>query len=140
MSNDNWFGVEPPRDAAGKVIPLDTEILYGNNGLPFYISDFRYSTNEKEWFANGRYARSENCWYCETNDFLLIPSDSWEKLEEDALKDPCRYFRMFEDQSVSCTACPHGPWATDRTCGENMRLDMIERAKKLAGVEEQEGE
>lgn len=68
------------------------------------------------------------------------PADSWEKLEEDALKNPCHYFGMFDDQSTSCTACPHGPLATDRTCGENMRLDLIKRAKRLAGIEEQEGE
>lgn len=24
MSNDNWFGIEPQRDADGKVIPLDS--------------------------------------------------------------------------------------------------------------------
>ena len=63
------------------------------------------------------------------------PPDSWEKLEEDALKNPCRYFGMSEDQNASCKTCPHGPWATDRICGENMRLDLIERAKKLAGIE-----
>lgn len=72
--------------------------------------------------------------------FKPEPADSWEKLEEDALKNPCRYFGMFDDQSTSCTACPHGPWATDRICGENMRLDLIKRAKRLAGIEEQEGE
>lgn len=72
--------------------------------------------------------------------FKPEPADSWEKLEEDALKNPCRYFGMFDDQSTSCTACPHGPWATDRICGENMRLDLIKRAKRLAGIEEQDGE
>lgn len=35
MSNDNWFGVEPPRDAEGKAIPLDTETLYTKNGQVF---------------------------------------------------------------------------------------------------------
>lgn len=50
-------------------------------------------------------------------------------------KNPCRYFGMSEDQNASCKTCPHGPWATDRICGENMRLDLIERAKKLAGIE-----
>lgn len=67
------------------------------------------------------------------------PPESWEKLEEDALKNPCRYFGMFEDQRTSCTACPHGPLITHRICGENMRLDLIERAKRLAGIKEQEG-
>lgn len=55
--SDSLLGVEPPRDANGKVIPFDTEILYGNNGLVFYVSDFRYSTKAKEWFANVQMAK-----------------------------------------------------------------------------------
>lgn len=68
------------------------------------------------------------------------PPDSWEKLEEDVSKNPCFYFGKSEDQNVSCLACPHGHNTTGRNCGENMNLDLIERAKKLAGIEEQEGE
>lgn len=67
------------------------------------------------------------------------PPNSWEKLEKDALKNLCRHFGMFEDQRASCTACPHGPLVTHRICGENMRLDLIERAKRLAGIKEQDG-
>lgn len=32
MSSDSVWGIEPPKDAGGKVIPLDTEVLYPNNG------------------------------------------------------------------------------------------------------------
>lgn len=67
------------------------------------------------------------------------PPDSWEKLEEDALKDPCTYFGKFEDQNVSCLKCPHSFDVTGRNCLKNMRLDLVERAKRLAGIEEQEG-
>ena len=77
MSSDNVFGAELPKDASGKVIPLDTEILYENNGLAFRVADFRYSPKAREWFANGCYAEgSKNCWCAETNDFLLAPPDS----------------------------------------------------------------
>jgi hypothetical protein len=72
--------------------------------------------------------------------FRPEPPDSWEKLEEDVSKNPCSYFGKLEDQNVSCLACPHGHNTTGRNCGENMNLDLIERAKKLAGIEEQEGE
>lgn len=27
MRSDSWLGVEPPKDAEGRVIPLDTEVL-----------------------------------------------------------------------------------------------------------------
>ena len=64
------------------------------------------------------------------------PPDSWEKLEEDALKNSCTYFGKLEEL---CTVCPHNKEITGRNCGENMKLDLIERAKRLAGIEEQEG-
>lgn len=67
MSSDNVFGVEPPRDANGKVIPFDTEILYEKNGLVFYVADFRYSPKSKEWFASGGYTGNKNGWCAETN-------------------------------------------------------------------------
>ena len=135
MSNDNWFGAEPPRDANGKVIPLDTEVLYDKYENVFHVVDFRYSPKEREWLASGGFTGPKDSWCLDTNRLLLAPPESWEKLEEDAKKSPCRYFGMSEDQNASCETCPHGPWATDRICGENMRLDLIERAKKLAGIE-----
>ena len=56
--------------------------------------------------------------------------DSWERLEEDAAKSDCDYF----GRDVSdCDRCP----ARKRTlsCGQSKSLDIIRRAKALAGVE-----
>lgn len=64
-----------------------------------------------------------------------MPSDSWEKLEEDAKKQSCSYFGL-DTPPASCDDCPHGLKQTRRTCWQNARLDMISRAKKLAGIEE----
>ena len=72
--------------------------------------------------------------------FKPEPADSWEKLEEDALKGQCTYFGASGDKSVTCTNCQHSLQATGRRCWENMQIDLVKRAKKLAGVEEQEGE
>ena len=126
---------ERPRDCDG--VPIEVgDVLYqttfeGNPiGDPMEVEECIDGT----FFVKG-HPLPINAWSCTHREL-----DSWEKLEEDALKNPCRYFGMFEDQSASCTACPHGPWATDRVCGENMRLDLIKRAKRLAGIEEQEGE
>lgn len=138
ISSDNVFGVELPKDANGKVIPLDTEVLYDKYENVFHVVDFRYSPKEREWLASGGFTGPKDSWRLDTNRLLLAPTDSWERLEEDAKKNPCRYFGMSEDQNASCKTCPHGPWATDRICGENMRLDLIERAKKLAGIEEEQ--
>lgn len=66
------------------------------------------------------------------------PADSWEKLEEDAMKHSCEYFGIGLG-NASCGDCPHGSRRTGRACWANAGLDMIARAKKLAGIEEQEG-
>lgn len=65
------------------------------------------------------------------------PADSWGKLEEDAKKPSCEYFGVGPG-NASCDDCPHGPRQTGHTCWRNARLDMIARAKKLAGIEEAE--
>lgn len=64
------------------------------------------------------------------------PADSWEKLEEDAMQHACSYFDIGSD-NASCDDCPHGSRQTGRTCWQNARRDMIARAKKLAGIDEE---
>lgn len=63
------------------------------------------------------------------------PADSWEKLEEDAKKiTSCSYFGVIKS-GENCQDCPYGEVQTGTTCWENQRLDILKRAKKLAGVE-----
>lgn len=64
------------------------------------------------------------------------PADSWEKLEEDAMQHACSYFDIGSD-NASCDDCPHGSRQTGRACWQNARRDMLARAKKLAGIEEE---
>ena len=64
------------------------------------------------------------------------PPDSWEKLEEDAKKHSCEYFGIGSD-NASCDDCPYGSRQTGHTCWQNARRDMLARAKKLAGIEEE---
>ena len=63
--------------------------------------------------------------------------DSWEKLEKDARKRSCSYFGI-DLPTASCDDCQHGSRQTGRECWQNARLDMIARAKNLAGIEEEE--
>ena len=56
--------------------------------------------------------------------------DSWERLEEDAEKDPCGYFGF--DGEETCGKCP----ASGKNCEQTMARDLVRRAKKLAGVSE----
>lgn len=139
VSNDNWFGIEPPKDANGEVIPLDTETLYETDGQVFHVLAFRYSPKEGEWSVRGGYTGFKNGWCACTDRLLLAPPDSWDKLEEDALKGQCTYFGA-SGNSVTCTNCEHSLQATGRLCWENMQIDLVERAKRLAGIKEQEGD
>lgn len=54
-------------------------------------------------------------------------ADTWERLEEDAEKDPCGYFGF--DGEETCGKCP----ASGKNCEQTMALDIVRRAKKLAG-------
>lgn len=66
------------------------------------------------------------------------PPDSWEKIEEDAEKTACRYFYGVEEKDiVSCIGCKHSNQATGRPCRVSMNIELMKRAKKLAGIEEE---
>ena len=59
--------------------------------------------------------------------------DSWERLEEDAAKEPCDYFGVECDEDKGCSGCPH--LHKGRDCTIDMQADLIRRAKALAGAE-----
>ena len=60
--------------------------------------------------------------------------DSWEKLEKDARKTACAYAPapLNEDGLVTCDGCR---FQRSESCGNEMTIDLVERAKKLAGIE-----
>lgn len=68
--------------------------------------------------------------------FKQEPADSWEKLEEDARKTSCDYVSAPLDANglATCDGCRFekcGP------CHIEKATDMVKRAKKLAGIEEE---
>lgn len=69
----------------------------------------------------------------------VVEPDSWERLEADAAKRVCEYAgaqRRVSGDGYSCIGCPYdvpGPH-TDKGCQERMRLDLVRRAKALAGI------
>ena len=67
--------------------------------------------------------------------FKPEPADSWEKLEEDARKTACDYAPAprNEDGLTTCDGCP---FLKSESCSNEMTIDLVERAKKLAGIEE----
>ena len=139
MGNDNVFGVEPPRDASGEVIPLDTEVLYATDGQVLHVISIKYVTKNKRFETYGYFEGGLGFWEGCIDKLLLAPTDSWDKLEEDAKKRACDYADAPRDEDgfVMCDGCRfHGR----KECYREMTLDVFARAKKLAGIEEQEGE
>lgn len=99
--------IELPKDAEGREIPLDTKILYNEDGKCFKVNRFTYSVVQTipglKWgvvFMDCRYD------YC--SSFYLTPPetpDSWEKLEDDLDRcieadSLCAY-----SPSEECSAC-----------------------------------
>lgn len=66
------------------------------------------------------------------------PPDSWEKLEEDAkMAKVCDYAHAPRDE-YGITVCRDCRFQKSKSCRQEMLLDMIARAKKLAGIEEEQ--
>lgn len=65
----------------------------------------------------------------------LEPPDNWEKLENDAKKTPCGYASAPRDEN-GLTTCEGCRFQKTESCSQEMTLDVLKRAKKLAGVED----
>lgn len=72
----------------------------------------------------------------EIRHFKPEPADSWEKLEEDARKTACNYAPAPHDED-GLTTCDGCRFQKSESCSNEMTLDVVERAKKLAGIEEE---
>lgn len=111
--------VKLPLDADGVPIRIG-DVVYGNPGIAWTVVCLRMS-------ELGCKVQMENMpFLCNPDDLSHKkpePADSWEKLEEDAnlgCRDYCEKHRLEE-------------------CDYNMRVHMLDRAKKLAGIEDPEG-
>lgn len=64
------------------------------------------------------------------------PADSWEKLEEDEYKNMCDYAHapLTERGARTCIGCR---FQKSKECREEMMHELLKRAKKLAGIEEE---
>lgn len=72
----------------------------------------------------------------EIRHFKPEPADSWEKLEKDARKTACDYAPAPRDED-GLTTCYGCPFQKSESCSNEMAIDLVERAKKLAGIEEE---
>ncbi|WP_294378434.1 hypothetical protein [uncultured Slackia sp.] len=131
---------------------VPTASFVGADDAPIAVGDIVYRDDDPEPLKVVSF-HGTNGSYCtvglEDSDGILVsadaprlshekpePADSWEKLEEDAMQHACFYLGI-DSENTSCEDCPHGSRLTGRICWQNARLDMIARAKKLAGIEEE---
>lgn len=127
----NWYDSVPaPVDSNGRKVPLDTkELMLG--GKVFEVGGLAYRNVECAWVADLVGFASKI-----PLDYCALP-DSWERLEWDAVKGPCEYFN--QTCSASCSACPAKSDDDNLLmCHVAMTLDIIRRAKALAGVSDGE--
>lgn len=76
-----------PKDAEGREIPLDTEVMYDANGKNVRITSFTYRCDVlglwAQWKVFSPDISGEKDGMLPADSLYLTPHDSWEKLEED---------------------------------------------------------
>lgn len=141
----NAEGFQP--DAYMK-LPLDA------NGEPIRVGDVLYSGGNECRVVSITVKADEACVAVYADDGTFYPwanpkylsrknteplepesADSWKKLEEDARKTACDYAPAprNEDGLTTCDGCP---FLKSESCSNEMTIDLVERAKKLAGIED----
>lgn len=132
------MSIELPKDAEGREIPLDTEVLYDECGTKVSVKEFLSRTlvesQKNSWTIKAQY---EGNFYYNSfkpkNMHLTLP-DTWEKLEEDlgrgadALNyEACAYFGKSACDCSSCIA------DKGETCESVVMRDIADRIRKLRG-------
>lgn len=135
--------IEPPKDAKGREIPLDTTSIFGVNGKAYNIVRWEYITgfDEGSQTVHEWYGITEFLSVLEPEKLLLTPPDSWEKLEEDldrAVESDNSDESDFE--SMACAYMNHsGDMCGDckfrskyvRNCTNQMLEDVVSRIREL---------
>lgn len=130
--------IELSKDAKGREIPLDTEVLYDECGTKVSVKEFLSRTSVEnrrtEWTIKAAY---EGNFYYNSfkpkNMHLTLP-DTWEKLEEDLRRgadalnyEACAYFGK---SACDCSSCIADKGAT---CERVVMRDIAGRIRKLRG-------
>lgn len=128
--------IELPKDALGREIPLDTEVLYDKDGQEIEVS--RYQYYPKVGTGHWNLMSVRNKFYRE-DEVYLTPHDSWEKLEEDLdrvvenkdsfYSTACAYMNQ---GGATCNDCMLRGHNTS-SCTDEMFKDVVSRIRKLRG-------
>ena len=148
---DDWKGnAEGFEPDVYMKLPLDAD------GEPIRIGDVLYSSGNECRVVSITVKADEACVGVQTAEGAFLPSvnpkylsrknpapleddqaDSWEKLEADMMKGTTCFYFGCEESTEDCFCCPHGIEKSGMPCWKNERVDILKRAKKLAGIEEE---
>ena len=140
--------VKPQAPEECRLVPGN--IAFDADGIPILKGETVYVDGKPEPFevtdvfgSDGGYrtvSLKDRAWFICLADAQRLshkkpePPDSWEKLEEDVLRGGASSYWQCRIAD-SCKTCPHGTKLSGRSCWRNRDLDILARAKRLAGVE-----
>ena len=129
-----------PLDADGKPIRIGDVLYLPDSPGSIVVSGYERSTYSDEVYCIGHQdgRKSRFCPKLWTHK-QPGPADSWEKLEDDARKTSCDYASAPLDAN-GFTTCDDCRFEKCGPCHMEKVLDVVKRAKKLAGIEKLEGE
>ena len=135
----------------GERVKRPTPKVLDADGEPIRIGDVLYSSGNECRVVSITVKADEACVGVHTDEGAFLPSvnpkylsrkkpeqaDSWEKLEEDARKTACNYALAPRDED-GITTCDGCRFQKSESCSNEMTIDLVERAKKLAKAGEVE--
>ena len=134
----------------GEPVKRPTPKVLDADGVPIRIGDVLYSSGNECRVVSITVKADEACVGVHTDEGVFLPSvnpkhlsrknpeplepeqaDSWEKLEEDAMGRACE---LAGSGHLKCSDCEWGKEGIG--CQAMARLEILKRAKKLAGIED----
>ena len=130
--------VQSVLDADGVEIKVGDTVWFQGNPLPYAVVEVK--DGSVRLHSKTRYSE-ESAITVWTDILTHIDPDSWERLEEDVAKGTCGYAgaRSYKPygglELCDCETCRANKNRLSLPCDQQMAVDIIRRAKALAGVE-----
>ena len=125
------MNIELPKDAEGREIPLDTEVLYDKEGKRREVDWYTFYPDKDRWDV----VLADSSAHFSPHNLSLTQPDSWENLLDDLYaagdarhQEACAYFNRDKDV-YCCTSCPSGKDG----CVLIAIRDIASRIRKLRG-------
>lgn len=81
--NKNQFCSIMPVDAAGNIVPIDTEYMYDSSGVEYRVLAFEFLPATKKWMVTCKYKVDDCPIESNIDDLYLIKDDIYKKLKDE---------------------------------------------------------